>query len=84
MAVEFAHVAIIVGLLSIEVMEDMLSDVIVHYGDDIIEPKLITILVFVNMGSKHVEYAKQMSRVYAVKILYYQARPLFLVTFHIF
>ena len=75
MAVEFAHVAIIVGLLSIEVMEDMLRDVIVHYGDDIIEPKLITILVFVNMSSKHVEYAKQMSGVNAVKILYYQARP---------
>ena len=75
MAVELAHVAIIVGLLSIEVMEDMLRDVIVHYGDDIIEPKLITILVFVNMSSKHVEYAEQMTWVNAVKILYYQARP---------
>ena len=41
MAVELAHVAIIVGLLSIEVMEDMLGDVIVHYGDDIIEHKLV-------------------------------------------
>ena len=83
MAIELAHVAIVVGLLSIEVMEYVLGDVIVHDGNDIVEPELIALFVHIYMRRKHVEYAEQMSRVNAVKIFYNQARLSPFMRFHI-